>query len=68
MQQNLLPTLFGDAPLPIGELVLSLAIGAVLALVIRWHFRRFGATLTNREEFTRVIPFILLTTTRDSLT
>jgi len=50
------------APLSIPALLISLLIGAVLALVIRWHFRKFGSTLSNREEFAQVFPFILLTT------
>ncbi|MBL1276863.1 MAG: DUF4956 domain-containing protein [Ectothiorhodospiraceae bacterium] len=50
------------APLSITALLISLLIGAILALVIRWHFRKFGSTLSNREEFAQVFPFILLTT------
>ena len=50
------------APLSITALLISLFIGAILALVIRWHFRKFGSTLSNREEFAQVFPFILLTT------
>ena len=42
--------------------MLNLLIGAGLALLIRWHFRRFGSTLSNREEFGQVFPFVLLTT------
>ncbi|NOY61886.1 MAG: DUF4956 domain-containing protein [Gammaproteobacteria bacterium] len=52
----------GNAPLSITSLLLNLGIGALLALVLRWHFRRFGSTLSNREEFAQVFPFILLTT------
>lgn len=62
MPQNL--NLFGssDAPLSIALLLLNLGIGAVLALIVRWHFTRFGSTLSNREEFAQVFPFVLLTT------
>jgi hypothetical protein len=49
-------------PLSITTLLLNLAIGALLALVLRWHYRRFGATLSNRSEFAHVGPFILLIT------
>lgn len=52
----------GDAPFSLTELLLNLAIGLVLALVIRWHFLRFGSTLSNRDELGGVLPFILLTT------
>ncbi len=51
-----------DAPLSIPGLLRSLAVGVVLALLLRVHFQRFGSTLSNREEFSQVFPFILLTT------
>lgn len=51
-----------DAPLSITQLLLNLAVGVVLALVLRAHFRKFGSTLSNREEFAQVFPFVLLTT------
>jgi uncharacterized membrane protein YhiD involved in acid resistance len=55
--------LFGsDAPLLLPELLLNIAIGAVLAVIVRWHFQRFGSTLSNRDEFAQVFPFVLLTT------
>ena len=54
--------LFSNAPLSLTSLLLNLGIGALLALVLRWHFRRFGSTLSNREEFDQVFPFVLLTT------
>lgn len=51
-----------DAPLSVLSLLINLAVGTLLALVLRWHFRRFGSTLSNREEFDQVFPFVLLTT------
>ena len=56
--------LFGssDAPLSVALLLLNLGIGVLLSLVIKWHFSRFGSTLSNREEFSQVFPFVLLTT------
>ena len=50
------------APLSLGVLVINLAVGLALALMLRWHFQRFGSTLSNRSEFAQVFPFILLTT------
>jgi hypothetical protein len=44
------------------QLLMNIGVGIVLAIVLRWHFRRFGSTLSNREEFAQVFPFILLTT------
>jgi uncharacterized membrane protein YhiD involved in acid resistance len=42
--------------------LLNLGIGILLALVVKWHFNRFGSTLSNREEFAQVFPFVMLTT------
>lgn len=50
------------APLSLVALLLNLAVGIGLALILRWHFERFGSTLSNRGEFAHVFPFILLTT------
>ncbi|MFC1453428.1 DUF4956 domain-containing protein [Verrucomicrobiota bacterium] len=55
-------TVTGDAPLSLVSLLMNMGVGILLALVLRWHFRRFGSTLSNREEFAHVFPFILLTT------
>jgi len=52
----------GDTPLSIASLVINLGIGVFLALLLRWHFRQFGSTLSNREEFSQVFLFVLLTT------
>lgn len=52
----------GDAPFSVTELLLNMAIGMAMALVIRWHFLRFGSTLSNRDELGGVLPFVLLTT------
>jgi hypothetical protein len=52
----------GDAPFSVTELLLNLVIGLVLAVILRWHFIRFGSTLSNRDELGGVLPFILLTT------
>ena len=49
-------------PLSITALLINLGVGVVLSILIRWHFKTFGSTLSNREEFTQVCPFILLTT------
>lgn len=51
-----------NAPLSLASLLLNLGVGVLLSLVLRWHFARFGSTLSNREEFAQVFPFVLLTT------
>lgn len=56
-------SLFGsDAPLMVPELLFNLMIGLLLAIIVRWHFSRFGSTLSNRDEFAQVFPFIILAT------
>ena len=44
------------------SLLLNLGIGVILSLILRWHFRKFGSTLSNRDEFAQVFPLVLLTT------
>lgn len=51
-----------NAPLDITLLLFNLFIGVIMAMILRFHFQRFGSTLSNREEFAQVFPFILLTT------
>src|SRR5688500_2910591 len=50
------------AQVPLLLLLANLGVGLVLAIVLRWHFRRFSSTLANRDRFANVFPFILLTT------
>jgi hypothetical protein len=49
-------------PLSISTLLLNILIGFILSLAVRKHFRYFGSTLSNREEYARIFPVILLTT------
>jgi len=42
--------------------IVSISVGLILSLAIRWHFKNYGSTLTNREEFSQVFPFVLMTT------
>jgi hypothetical protein len=51
-----------NEPLSLLTLIMNLAVGVALSILLRWHFRVFGSTLSNREEFAQVFPFILLTT------
>jgi hypothetical protein len=46
-------------PLLLSALVINLGIGFLLSVVLRWHFKCYGATLSNRSEFAHVGPFIL---------
>ena len=60
MEQKL--NLFTQAPLSITALIINLGAGVFLSLLLRRHFKHFGSTLSNRDEFSQVCPFILLTT------
>jgi len=51
-----------NAPFSLNEFLINLLLGAALAIVVRWHFLRYGSTLSNRDELAGVLPFILLTT------
>lgn len=50
------------APLSIASLVINLVIGAILSILLKFHYKRFGSTIANREEFSNTFPFVLLTT------
>jgi hypothetical protein len=54
-------TFGSDAPLSIPELLLNLIVAVILSMIVRWHFKRFGSTLSNRDEFAQVFPFVTLT-------
>ncbi len=54
--------LTSDSPLSLVALLMSLGVGTVLSLLVTWHFKKFGSTLSNREEFAQVFHFVLLTT------
>lgn len=51
-----------DAAISLLPLLVNFVVGVVLALLLSWHFRRFASTLSNREGFAQIFPFILLTT------
>ena len=48
--------------IPLQELILNVAIAAVLSFVLRWHYIRFGRSLSNRDPFSAIFPFIAITT------
>ena len=60
MEQKL--DLFTQTPLSLTSLIINLGVGVFLSILLRLHFKYFGSTLSNREEFSHVCPFILLTT------
>ena len=50
------------APLSITSLVINLLIGALISVVLAWHFQRYGRTMSNRRALAQVFPLIVLTT------
>ncbi len=40
-------------PFSITSLVINLIVGLAMALAIRWHYKNFGSTLSNREELSQ---------------
>jgi hypothetical protein len=48
--------------LSIMSLMISLLLWVGLSIILSWHFKRFGSTLSNREDFANIFPFVLLTT------
>jgi uncharacterized membrane protein YhiD involved in acid resistance len=51
------------APLSIAQLVFNLLVGTIISLFLKFHYIKYGSTLNNRNEFSNVFPFVLLTTT-----
>ncbi len=54
--------LSGSDPLSLPTMLINIAIGAGLSLFLVWHSNRFSSTFAGRKEFSKVLPFILLTT------
>jgi hypothetical protein len=49
-------------PLSITSFGLNLLIGTVIGLVLSWHYRRFGRSMSGRAAFSQVFPILILTT------
>ena len=39
-----------------------MGLGLIFAILLQWHFQTFGSSLSNRREFSRTFPMIILTT------
>ena len=44
-------------------LIVNLLVGIGLALALQWHFKKYGSTLSNKQEFSRIFIALVLTTT-----
>lgn len=62
--QKLLDTLnlVGTSQLSIGVLIGNFIIVIILAYVLRWHYIRFGHSLSNRRLFASIFPILTTTT------
>lgn len=52
----------GQGTVPMGDLLLSLLVAAVLSFVLSWHYIRFGRTFSNRRELAQVFPILIMAT------
>lgn len=50
------------AELSVVTLLINLVLGAVIAFILAWHYRRYGNTFTNRADLAQVFPLIVLVT------
>lgn len=62
LSSNSPSTFFFDGPVSVLSLIVNMAIGVGLAVALQWHYRRFATTLSNRNNFAKVFPFVMLTT------
>ena len=46
----------------LSSFIINFFCGVVLSLLIRYHYAKFGSTITNRNDFANIFPFITLTT------
>lgn len=60
VQQLVAPS--SQPPLALLDLMINLLIAGVLAFGLGLHYRTFGSTLASRETFSKVFPFVALTT------
>jgi hypothetical protein len=60
--ENINEMLLTTSTLHLIPLIANIGFGFGLSIIIQWHFQKFGSTLSNRKEFSRVFPLIILTT------
>jgi hypothetical protein len=51
-----------NSPILISELLINFFVGIIISIIIQKHYVRFSSTLTNREQFSKIFPIVLLTT------
>ncbi|RMD85490.1 MAG: DUF4956 domain-containing protein, partial [Candidatus Dadabacteria bacterium] len=62
MNKNALFQGFTEINVDIEQLGYQLIVGAIIGVVIRWHFIKFSSVLGNKRDSSAIFPFILLIT------
>lgn len=52
-----------NAPISLSILIFNIIIGSFISFFLKIYYIKYGSTVNNREEFSNVFPFIILTTT-----
>jgi hypothetical protein len=50
-----------NSEIDLSLIVLNLLIAFIISLLIKFHYKKFSTTLTNRDDFSNLFPFITLT-------
>ena len=50
-----------NSEIDLSLIVLNLLIAFLISLLIKFHYKKFSTTLTNRDDFSNLFPFITLT-------
>jgi energy-converting hydrogenase Eha subunit C len=50
-----------NSEIDLSLIVLNLIVAFLISLLIKFHYKKFSTTLTNRDEFSNLFPFITLT-------
>ncbi len=62
LRSNSPSNFFFESHVSILTLLANMAVGLLLALALQWHYRRFSTSLSNRQNFAKVFPLVMLTT------
>jgi hypothetical protein len=55
-------TLSEPAPLNVQDVLINIAVAAVLSMLLGWHYKRFGTTFSNRAKLAWILPAVALPT------
>ena len=50
-----------NSEIDLSLIILNLVCAFIISLLIKFHYKKFSSTLTNREDFSNLFPFITLT-------